>query len=71
MAANYAYRPGVCNIGPGEVRKRAVGGWLGLSVAVVLFALGARLGLPRPWRALLFLPLVFSAIGFVQARAKT
>jgi len=67
----YPYQAGVCNIGPDEVRKRALGGWLGLGIAAGLALVLAALGAGRAWRALLFLPLAFSAVGFVQASAKT
>ena len=71
MAASYPYRAGVCNIGPAEVRKRARAGWLGLGLALALGGMLAALGLGRAWRAALFLPLALSAVGFVQAQAKT
>jgi hypothetical protein len=71
MAASYPYQAGVCNIGPGEVRKRARAGWLGLGIAAVLAVVLLALGAGRAWRAVLLLPLGFAAIGFVQASART
>lgn len=71
MAASYPYQAGVCNIGLEEVRKRARGGWIGLVVAAALAVVLGVVGAGRAWRVLVFLPLLLSAIGFVQARAKT
>jgi len=71
MAASYPYQAGVCNIGPAEVRKRARAAWLGLAGAVGLGVLLVGVGAAPVWRVVLFAPLVFAAVGFVQARGKT
>jgi hypothetical protein len=61
------YQPGVCNIGPAEIRQRRRVGWIGLAVAVVFLALAFALGIPAPYRLLVFLPIAMGASGFLQA----
>ncbi|MDB5237428.1 MAG: hypothetical protein JWL88_530 [Parcubacteria group bacterium] len=64
---NTQYIPGVCNIGPQEIRMRMMVGWVSL---VITLALGALLiYLPvSPWtRLALFFPAFVSAMGFLQA----
>ena len=71
MAGGWSYQAGVCNIGPAEVHKRARAGWGMLAAAVAFAVVLGVLGAGRAWRAFVLLPLLLSAIGFVQARAKT
>lgn len=66
LTAN-TYQPGVCNIGPAEIRQRRRVGWIGLVVAVVFLALAFALGIPGPYRLLVFLPVGMAASGFLQA----
>jgi hypothetical protein len=65
-AADQSYRPGVCNIGPAEIRRRRWGAILGtvvtLVVAVVIFALG----LPHPVRFLIALPAAGAIVSWLQ-----
>jgi hypothetical protein len=67
MTARQEYVPGVCNIGPAEIRKRMQGGWLGLAVTVVAWAVFLIFRVPAPWRLLLFFPAAIGATGFFQA----
>jgi hypothetical protein len=67
MSTKAEYVPGVCNIGPAEIRRRRQSGWLGLGVTVVLWAVFLVFRVPAPWRLLLFLPATISATGFFQA----
>lgn len=60
------YIPGVCNIGPAEIRMRKRLGWWGLLVTVVLWALLVLLHAPAGWRFILVVPVFFSANGFLQ-----
>jgi len=60
------YVPGVCNIGPAEIRMRKRLGWWGFIATVVLWALLIWLGAPAWWRLILFIPVFFSANGFLQ-----
>ncbi|MEU1971108.1 hypothetical protein ABZ477_05605 [Microbacterium sp. NPDC019599] len=67
MNQTAVYRPGVCNIGPAEIRKRRMSGWVGLAVAVGFLILAFALGWAAPWRLLVALPVFLSAQGFLQA----
>lgn len=67
MSSRAVYQPGVCNIGPAEIRRRRASGWLGLALAVVYLALAFALGWPAPWRLLVAVPVFLSAQGFLQA----
>ena len=62
-----SYQPGVCNIGPAEIRQRRRVGLIGLVVAVVFLAVAFVLGIPAPYRLLVFLPVGMAASGFLQA----
>lgn len=67
MAVASEYVPGVCNIGPAEIRRRRQSGWLGLGATVVLWAAFFLFRVPAPWRLFLFLPSMIGATGFLQA----
>lgn len=62
------YIPGVCNIGPQEIKRRAKDGWVALIATLVIWALFTWLGTPRIWRLTLFFPAAMAAIGFLQAK---
>jgi len=61
------YIPGVCNIGPEEIKKRKQAGWIGLVATVLLWAVFIWFDVAVPWRLLLFFPAMMSATGFLQA----
>ena len=61
------YQPGVCNIGPAEIRQRRMSGYLGLGIAVVFLALAFALGWPAWVRLFVALPVALAATGFLQA----
>jgi hypothetical protein len=65
------YIPGVCNIGPAEIRARKLVGWCGLLVTVALWGLFAWQGVPAAWKWILFIPVFSSAIGFQAGRTDT
>jgi hypothetical protein len=67
MSADRGYVPGVCNIGPAEVRRRRQAGWFGLGATILLWAAFLAFRVPAPWRLLVFFPAVAGAIGFLQA----
>ncbi len=67
MTATNVYQPGVCNIGPAEIRQRRMSGYLGLAVAVVFLVLAFALGWPAWVRLLVALPVALAATGFLQA----
>ena len=67
---NSAARP-VANIGRTQQRWRLIAGLAGLAVTVVLMGVVMSAHLARVWRATLFVPILFSAICFLQVRAQT
>ncbi|MBN2086664.1 MAG: hypothetical protein JW748_15730 [Anaerolineales bacterium] len=67
MAKNSEYIPGVCNIGPAEIRMRRTSGWIGLAAVILLWAAFCCFRVPAAWRLLLFFPAAMSAVGFLQA----
>jgi hypothetical protein len=62
-----AYQPGVCNIGPAEIRARRLSGVLGAAATMGLFGALAIFRFDPLWRLLLFIPAAGSAAGFLQA----
>lgn len=60
------YIPGVCNIGPAEIAMRKRLGWYGLIAAFVVWALFRFFGIPSLWCLVIFIPIFFSANGFLQ-----
>lgn len=67
MTQTAIYQPGVCNIGPAEIRRRRNSGWLGLGIAVAYLVLAFALDWPPVWRLLVAVPVAVSAGGFLQA----
>ncbi|MBN9607427.1 MAG: hypothetical protein J0G30_12535 [Actinomycetales bacterium] len=61
------YQPGVCNIGPAEIRMRRRSGYLGIALAVVFLVLAFALGWPAWTRLFVALPVALAATGFLQA----
>ena len=66
MSTN-VYQPGVCNIGPAEIRQRRMSGYLGVAIAVVFLVLAFALGWPAWARLFVALPVALAATGFLQA----
>ena len=67
MEAQNKYIPGVCNIGPAEIKKRKQAGWIGLILTVALWAIFIWFDIPSIWRLTLFFPAMMSVTGFLQA----
>lgn len=65
--AKTQYIPGVCNIGPAEIKKRRQSGWMGLTATIILWGILIYLNAAPIWRLLLFFPAMMSATGFLQA----
>jgi hypothetical protein len=65
-----AYQPGVCNIGPAEIRRRRMAGHVGAAAALVLLAVLIAIGAPAWTRLAVILPVAVSASGYLQARMK-
>jgi hypothetical protein len=62
------YIPGVCNIGPAEIRLRRASGYLGLTITLLLFILFYFVPVDSLVRLVVFLPAALAASGFLQAR---
>jgi hypothetical protein len=62
------YVPGVCNIGPWEIRRRWIGGVLGLAAAAALLALLVAVHAPALARVLVLIPAWGGAFSVLQAR---
>ncbi|MBH1980212.1 hypothetical protein I8H89_01705 [Candidatus Saccharibacteria bacterium] len=61
------YIPGVCNIGPAEIRMRRMTGYIGLAITLVLFVIFYLVPIDAAWRLLVFIPATLAATGFLQA----
>jgi hypothetical protein len=61
------YIPGVCNIGPAEIRNRRQSGIVGLIVTVVFIAAAVIFQIWWPWRLFVFVPAALGATGFLQS----
>ncbi len=70
MMMHEDYIPGVCNIGPDEIRRRKQAGWFGLAATFAVWALLLWLDAPTLWRLTLFFPATAAALGFIQARKR-
>jgi hypothetical protein len=70
VTAGTEYRPGSCNIGPAEIRRRRWAGHIGaVATAIALIVLVA-IGAPPLARLLVALPAAAAASGYLQARLK-
>jgi hypothetical protein len=67
MTTANSYQPGVCNIGPAEIRRRRNTGISGAVVSVALLVVFVVFNVPNPWRAIVLFPAGLSAAGFLQA----
>jgi hypothetical protein len=61
------YIPGVCNIGPAEIKTRRLSGRVGVAATIILFAILLVADIPQAWRFLIFLPATLGAMGYLQA----
>lgn len=64
------YIPGVCNIGPWEIRKRRTMGVAGIVAAVVVLVVLMAVGAPRAARLLVLLPAWGGTFSLLQARRR-
>jgi hypothetical protein len=69
-AADGEYRPGVCNIGPAEIRRRRRAGHVGLVATIVLLGALVAIGVPPVDRLIVALPAATAASGYLQAWLK-
>lgn len=68
MSSNDRYIPGVCNIGPAEIRMRRASGLFGAGVTIIMFALFYVVSVDPMIRLLIFVPAVLGAAGILQAQ---
>lgn len=64
------YQPGVCNIGPAEIRRRRFIGFAGMAAAVALGLSLVAIDAPAIARLLVALPLAAGFEGLIQARLR-
>jgi len=64
------YIPGTCNIGAGEVSRRRLVAFIGLALSLVAFITFISMETPRSARISIFIPLLVTTIGWLQARKK-
>ncbi len=64
------YEPGVCNIGPAEIRRRRRIGYLGVAGAVALGAVLLAVDAPAWTRLAVAAPATVGLSGFIQARVR-
>lgn len=69
-ATSTDYRPGVCNIGPAEIRRRRMAGHIGLLATIAILAVLVVIDAPPVARLLAILPAAASASGYLQAWLK-
>ncbi len=62
-----SYIPGMCNIGPAEIRLRRLSGIAGLVATAVLWLIFILIDTPSIWRLIVFIPATVSAVGLLQA----
>lgn len=60
------YEPGVCNIGPAEIRRRRMAGHIGVIATLVVLAALIILDAPPVARLILILPAAGAASGYLQ-----
>jgi hypothetical protein len=65
-----AYKPGSCNIGKSEVRRRFRIGFTGLALMILLILFIHWFHLPSVARLGLFIPAFYAVSGFIQAFMK-
>jgi len=65
-----SYQPGVCNIGPAEVRRRRQIGYVALAGAIALGAFLLAVDAPAWTRLAVAIPVAGALEGFIQARER-
>lgn len=64
------YTSGVCNINPRETANRRRIGYTAVVIFIIVLMVLVAISAPRLVRIILFLPAVFAASGFLQAKNK-
>ena len=68
--ATDGYQPGVCNIGPAEIRRRRQIGYLGLAGALALATVLLAVDAPAWTRLVVALPVAGALSGLIQAQLR-
>lgn len=68
--ARAAHQPGVCNIGPAEIRVRQLSALAGVVLTVALFIILRTMKVSQAFYALEFFPVVLFTTGWNQARSR-
>ncbi len=64
------YIAGTCNIGEKEIRRRQSVAFIGLFFSIASLLVMISVSAPRSARIGIFIPLMITAVGYVQARSK-
>ena len=64
------YQPGVCNIGPGEIRIRQIVALLGAVLTIISAVTIIKTHAPRASRVGIFIPAMVFSVGWIQSRKK-
>ena len=67
---DYAYIPGTCNIGKGEIRRRQLVAVVGLFFSISTLLTFNTVDAPTAIRLGIFFPLMVASVGLVQSRSK-
>ena len=67
---DYAYIPGTCNIGKGEIRRRQLVALVGVFFSISTLLTFNTVDAPTAIRLGIFFPLMVASVGFVQSRGK-
>ena len=67
---DFAYIPGSCNIGKGEIRRRQMVALVGLFFSISTLLTFNTVDTPTVIRLGIFFPLMVASVGFVQSRSK-
>ena len=67
---DYAYIPGTCNIGKGEIRRRQMVALVGLFFSISTLLTFNTVDAPTAIRLGIFFPLMVASVGLVQSRSK-
>ncbi len=70
MVEEIHYKPGSCNIGSDEIKRRYNVGYSGIALIIVFILFVELLHLPRVYRIGIFIPAFYAFSGFVQGYNK-
>jgi hypothetical protein len=68
--ASADYQPGTCNIGAAEIRRRWLGGHVGVIAAAVMLVGLVAIGAPPITRLIIALPAAGAAVSYLQAHLR-